>query len=100
MPTIAIDIDKARLRDFCRKWKITEFALFAFFGRPVDLVERKIAEQSTNRYRKRSILIRRCCSMLPECDLRKQFSQFPCIASTACGTCSSTNTPATTSTIF
>lgn len=25
---IAIDIDRARLEDFCRKWKITELALF------------------------------------------------------------------------
>jgi predicted nucleotidyltransferase len=25
---LAIDIDKPRLRDFCRKWKVTEFALF------------------------------------------------------------------------
>lgn len=28
MATIAIEIDKDRLRDFCRRWKITEFALF------------------------------------------------------------------------
>jgi uncharacterized protein len=28
MPDIAIEIDKDKLRDFCRKWKITEFALF------------------------------------------------------------------------
>jgi len=28
MPAIAIDIDRDRLRDFCRRWKITEFALF------------------------------------------------------------------------
>ncbi|MBV8518702.1 MAG: nucleotidyltransferase family protein [Acidobacteria bacterium] len=28
MPHLAIDIDKDKLRDFCRKWKITEFALF------------------------------------------------------------------------
>jgi len=25
---IAIDIPKEQLRDFCRKWKVTEFALF------------------------------------------------------------------------
>jgi len=25
---IAIDYDKEKLRDFCRKWKITEFSLF------------------------------------------------------------------------
>ena len=34
MATIAIDIDKARLRDFCKKWKITEFALFGSAVRP------------------------------------------------------------------
>ena len=28
MPYIAIDYDKEKLRDFCRKWKITEFSLF------------------------------------------------------------------------
>jgi uncharacterized protein len=28
MPHIAIDIDKDKLRDFCRRWNITEFALF------------------------------------------------------------------------
>lgn len=25
---LAIEIDKPRLRDFCHKWKVTEFALF------------------------------------------------------------------------
>lgn len=34
MPAIAIDIDKDRLRDFCRRWKITEFALFGSVTRP------------------------------------------------------------------
>ena len=34
MPTIAIDIDKDKLRDFCRRWKITEFALFGSAVRP------------------------------------------------------------------
>jgi predicted nucleotidyltransferase len=28
MPRIAIDYDKEKLRDFCRRWKITEFSLF------------------------------------------------------------------------
>ena len=96
MPDIAIDIDKDKLRDFCRKWKITEFALFGsatrpdefrddsdvdvlvrfapdakwglfdlvhaqeelaqIFGRKVDLVERRLVEQSDNRFRRRSIL--------------------------------------------
>ena len=28
MPHIAIDYDKEKLRDFCRKWKITEFSFF------------------------------------------------------------------------
>ena len=34
MATIAIDIDKDRLRAFCKKWKITEFALFGSAVRP------------------------------------------------------------------
>lgn len=34
MSTIAIEIDKPRLRDFCKKWKITEFALFGSAVRP------------------------------------------------------------------
>src|SRR6266852_5549406 len=28
MAHIGIDYDKERLRDFCRRWKITEFSLF------------------------------------------------------------------------
>jgi predicted nucleotidyltransferase len=28
MAHIAIDYDKEKLRDFCRKWKVTEFSLF------------------------------------------------------------------------
>lgn len=96
MATIAIEIDKDKLRDFCRRWKITEFALFgsvtrpeefradsdvdvlvrfereakwslfdviaaqeelsAIFGRKVDLVERHLVEESSNRFRKRAIL--------------------------------------------
>jgi predicted nucleotidyltransferase len=96
MPDIAIEIDKDKLRDFCRRWKITEFAFFGsvlrpgefradsdvdvlvrfaegtkwslfeivhaqdelaqIFGRDVDLVERRLVEQSDNRFRKRSIL--------------------------------------------
>lgn len=31
---IAIDIPKEQLRDFCRKWKVTEFALFGSAVRP------------------------------------------------------------------
>lgn len=31
---IAIEIDKDRLRDFCRRWKVTEFALFGSVTRP------------------------------------------------------------------
>ena len=31
---IAIDIPKEQLRDFCRKWKVTEFALFGSVTRP------------------------------------------------------------------
>ena len=34
MPDLAIEIDKDKLRDFCRKWKITEFALFGSATRP------------------------------------------------------------------
>jgi predicted nucleotidyltransferase len=34
MANIAIDIDKDKLRDFCRRWKITEFALFGSAVRP------------------------------------------------------------------
>jgi predicted nucleotidyltransferase len=34
MSTVAIEIDKARLRDFCQRWKITEFALFGSAVRP------------------------------------------------------------------
>lgn len=96
MPHLAIDLDKDKLRDFCRKWKITEFALFGsatrpeefredsdvdvlvsfapgvkwglfdlvhaqdelaqIFGRKVDLVERRLVEESENRFRRRSIL--------------------------------------------
>lgn len=28
MPRIAIDYDKQELRDFCRRWRVTEFSLF------------------------------------------------------------------------
>jgi predicted nucleotidyltransferase len=28
MSHIAIDYDKEKLRDFCRRWKVTEFSLF------------------------------------------------------------------------
>lgn len=28
MPRIAIDYDKQKLRDFCRRWKVTELSLF------------------------------------------------------------------------
>jgi predicted nucleotidyltransferase len=31
---IAIDIPKEQLRDFCRKWKVTEFSLFGSVTRP------------------------------------------------------------------
>ncbi len=34
MARIAIEIDKPRLRDFCQRWKITEFALFGSVVRP------------------------------------------------------------------
>jgi len=28
MPRIAIDYDKQKLRDFCRRWRVTELSLF------------------------------------------------------------------------
>lgn len=31
---IAIEIPKEQLREFCRKWKVTEFALFGSVTRP------------------------------------------------------------------
>jgi len=34
MSPVAIEIDKDKLRDFCRRWKITEFALFGSAVRP------------------------------------------------------------------
>ena len=34
MASIAIEIDKDKLRDFCQRWKITEFALFGSAVRP------------------------------------------------------------------
>jgi predicted nucleotidyltransferase len=34
MATLAIEIDKDRLRDFCQRWKITDFALFGSVVRP------------------------------------------------------------------
>ncbi|MDP9193477.1 MAG: nucleotidyltransferase domain-containing protein [Acidobacteriota bacterium] len=36
MQDLAIPIDKDKLRDFCHKWKITEFALFGSVVRPED----------------------------------------------------------------
>jgi uncharacterized protein len=34
MANIAIEIDQDKLRDFCQRWKITEFALFGSVTRP------------------------------------------------------------------
>lgn len=34
MPDLAIEIDRDKLRDFCRKWKIAEFAFFGSVTRP------------------------------------------------------------------
>jgi predicted nucleotidyltransferase len=28
MPQIAVEVDNEKLRDFCRRWKLTEFSLF------------------------------------------------------------------------
>ncbi len=39
MPILAIDVDKDKLRDFCRRWKITEFALFGSVTRPEEFGE-------------------------------------------------------------
>jgi predicted nucleotidyltransferase len=39
MPAIAIDIDKEKLREFCRRWKVTEFALFGSATRPEEFRE-------------------------------------------------------------
>ena len=39
MATIAIEIDKDKLRDFCQRWKITEFALFGSVVRPDEFRE-------------------------------------------------------------
>jgi uncharacterized protein len=91
----AIAISKDKLAEFCRRWKITEFALFgsilrddfrpdsdidvlvtfapdaswrfydlvnmkeeleAMFGRPVDLVEKRLVECSENYIRRKHIL--------------------------------------------
>jgi uncharacterized protein len=39
MPDIAIEIPREKLRAFCRKWKVTEFALFGSVTRPEDFRE-------------------------------------------------------------
>jgi predicted nucleotidyltransferase len=39
MPDIAIAVDKDQLRDFCRRWKITEFAFFGSVVRPEEFRE-------------------------------------------------------------
>jgi predicted nucleotidyltransferase len=36
---LAIAIDKEKLRDFCRRWKVTEFALFGSATRPEEFRE-------------------------------------------------------------
>jgi hypothetical protein len=36
---IAIEIDKPKLRDFCQRWKVTEFALFGSAVRPDEFRE-------------------------------------------------------------
>lgn len=92
---IKIDIPKDKIAEFCRRWKVTEFALFgsvlrddfrpdsdvdvlvtfapgtqwrfyhlldmkdeleAIFGRPVDVVEKRLVEHSENYIRRRHIL--------------------------------------------
>jgi predicted nucleotidyltransferase len=37
--SIAIEIPKEQLREFCRKWKVTEFALFGSVTRPEEFRE-------------------------------------------------------------
>lgn len=93
--TVKINIPQDKITEFCRKWKITELALFgsalrddfrpdsdvdvlvtfsldenwgyehlldmkeeleAIFGRPVDLVEKRLVEQSSNYIRRKHIL--------------------------------------------
>jgi predicted nucleotidyltransferase len=85
MSHIAIDYDKQRLRDFCRRWKVTEFSLFGSVVRDdfgpesdvdvmvtfaadarrslfdivhmeVDLLTRRAVERSLNPIRRDSIL--------------------------------------------
>jgi predicted nucleotidyltransferase len=34
VPQLAIAIDKDQLRDFCRRWRVAEFALFGSVTRP------------------------------------------------------------------
>ena len=36
---IAIEIPKEKLREFCRKWKVTEFSLFGSVTRPEEFRE-------------------------------------------------------------
>jgi predicted nucleotidyltransferase len=36
---IAIDVPKEKLRDFCRRWKVTELALFGSVTRPEEFRE-------------------------------------------------------------
>ena len=93
--TVKINFPQDKITEFCRKWKITEMALFgsvlrddfrpdsdvdvlvtfsldqnwdyehlldmkeeleAIFGRPVDLVEKRLVEQSPNYIRRKHIL--------------------------------------------
>ena len=95
MNRIMIDIPTDAIREFCRRWRITEFALFgsvlrddfrddsdidvlvtfapesawryydmatmeeeleSLFGRPVDLVEKRLIEKSENYIRRGQIL--------------------------------------------
>jgi predicted nucleotidyltransferase len=39
MTTLAIDVPKEQLREFCRRWKVTEFALFGSVTRPEEFGE-------------------------------------------------------------
>lgn len=92
---VHIEVPKEKIVEFCRKWRITEFALFgsvlrddfrsdsdvdvlvtfapdtqwrfyhlldmkdeleAIFGRPVDVVEKRLVEHSENYIRRKHIL--------------------------------------------
>ena len=63
MTNLAIAIPKDEIVDFCRRWQVTELALFGSVLREdfgpdsdVDLVSRRAVEQGENYIRRKSIL--------------------------------------------